>query len=405
MGKDRITELRIEGLRTIDRLKLPLRGLTVLIGENGSGKSSILEACELLRRAAGPEFFNELHNIHGGMFSLLRLDASELRLGVTVEGDGPRLQYDICLSKQKANTTISEERLQLGPYEKYDRPLQLISRDRTRVQIYQPGGLQEIPNFRQSQLVLASTGIFSPHPGITRMQQALEEIETHLPFEVLPAWAAQAYKRRSALRDTMLLQPANRLTDLGENLANAFHTLRTEYPPEHWQTTMDYVRLGLGDHVESVNDRSDPGGGAIALWLKLRGREQQIPSFSLANGELAYLAFVAMYRLPSPRSLLTFDEPELHLHPGLLVRVLNLFESMSEEYPVLLATHSDRLLDALHEPDKAVRVCKSEGEERKTGVYALDHDALTEWLSDYRGLGHIRSDGYLSMVLGPKEPE
>ncbi|MFL5356783.1 AAA family ATPase [Archangium sp.] len=51
-----ITELRIEGLRTIEKLHLKLDGLTVLIGENGSGKSSIIEACELLRRATSERF-------------------------------------------------------------------------------------------------------------------------------------------------------------------------------------------------------------------------------------------------------------------------------------------------------------------------------------------------------------
>jgi hypothetical protein len=37
------------------------------------------------------------------------------------------------------------------------------------------------------------------------------------------------------------------------NLANAYHALRTEHDEEHWRTIMDYVRLGLGDSVDSVN--------------------------------------------------------------------------------------------------------------------------------------------------------
>src|SRR5436190_8155370 len=99
MARDRITELRIEGMRTIDELTLKLDGLTVLIGENGSGKSTILEACELLRRAAGPEFMREFHGVHGGMFSLLRHGATELNLGVTVEGEGEPLAYDLTIGK------------------------------------------------------------------------------------------------------------------------------------------------------------------------------------------------------------------------------------------------------------------------------------------------------------------
>ncbi len=49
---------------------LSLDRLTVLIGENGTGKSTILEAIELLRRATYPAFLSELNVIHGGLFGL-----------------------------------------------------------------------------------------------------------------------------------------------------------------------------------------------------------------------------------------------------------------------------------------------------------------------------------------------
>lgn len=79
-----ITELRIEGLRTIEKIRLDLDGLTVLIGDNGTGKSTIIEACEILRRATGRRFLDELYGIHGGLTALLRQGAPRLLLGVTV---------------------------------------------------------------------------------------------------------------------------------------------------------------------------------------------------------------------------------------------------------------------------------------------------------------------------------
>ena len=54
MSYDRITQVRIGGMRCIADLALDLHGLTVLIGDNGSGKSTLLEAFELLRQAAKP---------------------------------------------------------------------------------------------------------------------------------------------------------------------------------------------------------------------------------------------------------------------------------------------------------------------------------------------------------------
>jgi len=70
----------------------------------------------------------------------------------------------------------------------------------------------------------------------------------------------------------------------------------------------------------------------------------------LSNGTLTWLAFVALARLDNSTGLVAFDEPETHMHPALLRRVVGLFESISRERTVLLATQSDTLLDALEDP-------------------------------------------------------
>ena len=248
------------------------------------------------------------------------------------------------------------------------------------------------------------TGSATSRTTFMRMQRALASIEVHLPFDVFPAWAARAHNRPSAMRGSMLLQPTDHLDRLGGNIANAYHSLRVEHDDEHWRTTMDYVRLGLGDRVESVNTRADASGGSIALWLKIKHRDAQIPAAGLSDGTLAYLAFVALYRLRPARSLLVFDEPDLHLHPAMLARVSGFFEAMAADGPVVITTHSDRLLDTLRDPAAVVRVCELEEPEATTRVRALDREALSAWLDEYRGVGELRSAGYLHTVLRSEEP-
>ncbi len=406
MGSDRITELRIGGLRTIDSLTLPLGGLTVLVGENGTGKSSILEACEILRRAARPQFFSELNGAHGGMFSLLRQGAAELTLGVTIEGEKnrPPVSYDITVHHDHSTTRISNESLSTGPDTRLKVPIRIFERTESGGWVYDHSASgKTVIGVQPNRSTLGNLGDIVPHDSISRMKSALEHIELYLPFEVLPAWAARTYGRASTMRSSTRIEPVDRLMCLGDNLANVFHALRTEYTDDHWQTTMAHVRLGLGQHIESLNARTDMGGGAIALWIKLEDREQQMPLASLSDGEIAYLAFVALYRLPTGSSLVAIDEPELHLHPGLLVRVVQMLESMAEERPVLLSTHSDRLLDALTDPARAVRVCEIVGEHRVTRLRELDPDALADWKDEYRGVGQLRSAGYLHTALKPQE--
>lgn len=396
---DRISEIRIEGLRTIDSLTLKLDGLTVLIGENGTGKSTILEACELLRRAAQADFMADFHAIHGGMFSLLRDGASRLTLGVFVESSDQRIEYEFTLVPQGVGAVIASEHLSVITHADMPEPLTIIHRNPTSASVYSPlspGRIVAIQPER-TRLILGSSGLFSPHPAMDRLRAALAGIEVHLGFEVLPLWVARAFKRRSDARGSILLEPTTQLSPLASNLANVYHALRNEFGEDHWRDTMEYVRMGLGPEVVSVNTRADAGGGAIALTLSLKARAEPMPAAVLSDGQLAYLAFVGLYRLKSQCTMLAMDEPELHLHPGLLTRVVQFLAASAESHPVLLATHSDHLLDVLTEPARAVRVC--ERVNGQTNLRSLDSEALAAWLVDYRGLGALRGDGFMPSVL------
>jgi len=87
---DRIVRLQIAGLRSIESLDIDLDGLRVLIGENGAGKSSIVEACELLSRAPGRNFMETLDRQHGGVRALLRHGAEAVELKVSTGAVGGR---------------------------------------------------------------------------------------------------------------------------------------------------------------------------------------------------------------------------------------------------------------------------------------------------------------------------
>lgn len=397
---ERVTELRIEGLRSIESLRLPLQGLTVLIGENGSGKSSIIEACEILRAAARPEFSRTFHGIHGGLYSLLRRGSTLLSLGARIEGDGgPPLEYDVTIGDAGGTAVVQSETLRS---ESGDSSEPVIDRSR--------GDWAHVPEALGAGLAgpqaQSQTRLGSPHvraevhlrPEVQRAREAIENIEVHLPFEVHALWAARARKRSSALRATTLLQRTDRLELFGDELPNVYRALANDYGDAHWQETLGYVRLGLGQDVQRVTFQPDAGGGAVALEVEFSGG-RRLPASSLSDGELAYLAFVALYRLESPRSLLAFDEPDLHLHPGLLVRIVQFFQAMSAKHPVLLATHSDTVLDCVEDPVRSVRVCELEEPQRRTTLRSLDAAALASWLTDYRGVGHIRSEGHLRELL------
>ncbi len=70
-------------------------------------------------------------------------------------------------------------------------------------------------------------------------------------------------------------------------------SLRTDKDEQHWRTTMDHVRLGLGADIESINARADPGGGRVALTLKRYGIDKHEPAAERLRGR-----GIAMILLP-----------------------------------------------------------------------------------------------------------
>lgn len=415
MPDNRITEIHVRGLRSLADVRLQLDGLTVLIGDNGSGKSSLIEACELLQRAASESFFEDLNKIHGGLGGLLRVGAEHLELGLVFAPDADSYttyEYSFALDRTGA---ILRERLDWvrGELDEsgavVEQRIGIISRE---------GGLSRSSSFRflidetetppierpidPRRLALSSFGEFPPHWLVREALAVLRAIDVHVPFDTTARWVQRSRGQPSPLRGAATIEPAEALSRFGANLPNAWSALKNDLSEAHWRETMDYVRLGLGPDVESVNVRADPGGGSIALRLKYAGLDEQIPSFAISDGTLAYLAFVALYRLNTKKRLIAFDEPETHLHPELLQRVLGFFEAMAKERPVLLATHSDRLLDGLSDPARSVVLCELD-ERRATRLVRPDPEALRDWLTDYRGLGDVRGAGHAASVLTRRE--
>lgn len=383
----RITQLRIAGLRTLADVTLPLDGLTVLIGNNGSGKSSLIEGIELLRKLSEPHFYSLLHEHHGGLHSLLRRGVRELSLGVQVcLGNTSRYDYAIAVALDRDRTSISHETL--------------TEVDTGDVVLRREGSTVEPPIgqiFQGTNLLFDAVG--SSFEPLRQVREALSGIAVHLPFRATALWAVNEQRLPPGMRDFNVIKPADHLDRFGSNLANAYHTLKNDLGRAHWEETLDYIQLGLGMDIEDVSISAAAGGGqvAIAVQSRVHGR---VPAYSLSDGMLSYLAFVALHRLDEGRTLLAFDEPELHLHPALLMRVLTMLEASAHAHPVVLATHSDRLLDGLSDPASQAAICALD-QHGATQIERLDADRLGRWLEDYRGLGELRADGELGSVLQP----
>jgi predicted ATPase len=101
-----IRKFTVEGFKSLERLELGLGRVTVLIGENGSGKSNILEAIALLGAAAADKLDNEFLVNRGIRVTDAPLMVSEFRDGKAPSDEGVRNVTLSATSEEKGSLTL-----------------------------------------------------------------------------------------------------------------------------------------------------------------------------------------------------------------------------------------------------------------------------------------------------------
>lgn len=388
--RDRITSVRFRGLRTAADVELDCAAMNVLIGPNGVGKSTLIEGLEILRKIErSTDLVRTLEDEHGGAPALLRHSSAELRLAVEITDGSTSMTYEIMLARRQGSLAIEHELLV------QDDDL-LLMRDGTNLTEGAPSGMRtHSGGISPRQSALTALSIFSSVVG--RMTAALAGIEVHVPFAVQARWYGPGMVPERNMRADNIVQVAGRLDRGGANLANAFHALRNR--PD-WSDTLETIQLVVDDDITDVTTPASASGGSIGLAVSYRA-SGPVPAYALSDGTLALLALIAITRLDHgevPRSLLVLDEPDLHLHPGAIGQIVALLEACGKRQPVVIATHSDRLLDSLSDPAGATVLCDLD-EQRRMRLRRPDRAQLDRWLEEYRGIGQLRAEGYDPLVF------
>ncbi len=390
-----IKSLRVQGMRCLRDVTLPLNGLSVLIGDNGAGKSTLIEAFELVRRLGKGDNVNDLTTDHRG-HSLFGTRGGELAFAVQVQVDGEAHTWTIHL-RGDVGLQIASERL-LGP--DGDAVLERGS-DGGHAWLFVDDKRTKPKGLSGQQSVLSQTR----HLGnrvLEELADAIAGIQVHLPFVTLPAWAARQRRTEPVTREAAMVLRAERLEPGARNLISAWHTINNGSASTR-KDAVELARLGLGQRLLAVNTPADRSGGSVGLVLEFAGQEP-LPAMVLSAGQLAWLSFVAMHSLQGDMSLLAFDEPETHLHPSLMARVLDLLVDLAQDRPVVLATHSEALLDGLGDDAAHAAVLVELDEKHATRLMYPDKGQLDAWLADYAGLGSARAAGAEAFVMTRTKP-
>lgn len=365
-----LTALRLDSLRLLRSVELSLEpGFTVIVGLNQSGKSTVLDALQLLAEAARGELAEGLAR-RGGLGALR--SRSSTGAGVQFEAElgsvtGQRLRYRLRLGVLGTHDfTVAQEELAEQVQGVWT---PIFTRKGTQA-VLASGTPLSITEGRQA--LLSQLGPLAP-PVTRQAQASLAAIAVYPYFRTGAAWAdPEAVPMRQPAR----LEPGVRLERTGGNLAAALYTLKEEHP-EDWQDFMDIARLAF------------PSLKELRLPAVARGRVQltwvdtSLASFDaaeLSDGTLSFLAMLCALFQPGS-ALIAIEEPEQHLHPDALMRLVGAARSLCVRQPIVFTTQSDTLMGLLDDiPESVVVARREDGEARlvRPGV-----EDLREWLKGF----------------------
>ena len=133
---NKINNIRIKGFRRLADVYLEITPFMVLIGANGVGKTSLLDAFSLVSASASGTL-NSIVSQMGGLGSILTRGKSN-ELSLTVDMDVPNhapLQYEVHLESYGTGYSISKEVL-CQSREGYPNPFKHINSNGTTIRYY-----------------------------------------------------------------------------------------------------------------------------------------------------------------------------------------------------------------------------------------------------------------------------
>ncbi|MEM8524313.1 MAG: AAA family ATPase [Bacteroidota bacterium] len=369
----------------------------LLVGINGSGKSNLFKALELLKVGVAGNGETDLQNLiiskHGGFNSIfckaVERNTELSRIKLTFAFDAPKLGtfygfpfsnnnviYSIELNQSTGeNGYITEEKLLIGDFEY----LNGFAGAGSLTQKIAPNdnGTASIKgkaiNYNDRELVFAQiTGSeIGDFPHLWAIKQAIKELQIYTHFDT--SFNSQIRKSISATSISKTLSKD------GSNLAQIINLLKINHKKE-------YRKL-----IEAMNDVNPHfkgfdfnmlGSGIIELLLDEGGLNSAVHIAHLSDGTLRYLCLLTILLNPNRGKLICLDEPEMSLHPDMIQGLARLIREIAREQNTtfIIATHSAHLLDKFDLEN--IRVFEKY-ENNVSAVEEYDEDEFEGWYDSF----------------------
>jgi predicted ATPase len=362
--KPRLSTVTIRGYRPFRELVAPLGSLEVLVGANGTGKSSLFEFLRFLRDSLQQDIPPEI--FAGWIGQQVFHQPGPLRLGWSLDvliGPEGTLRYEGELLGPTGNPTVTSERITAldFPETAFPASMEGSNKGAHAEDVGVNGAWMKRPN----QLSLSHA---TSYPTLNRLR------------EYILGWRfySSAGLAKDKIRQPALVEQEPVLREDAGNLSAVLAYLYIEHRP-----AFDELQVHLRSTIpgfRSLAVKARGGPGQVMVFWQEEGVEGDLSLADLSDGTLHLLCWAALCVQPNPPSLICIDEPDQGMHPRTLPLLGGLFQKASDRTQLLVATHTSYFLLQFGLPQIAV-LRKENGEVRF--YKPSDSAALTENLKDF----------------------
>ncbi len=413
----------IENIRSISRVNIPLKRINILIGDNSSGKSSILFALLALNKmSVGTS--NATRSFQD--FGWLKRKQSKEPMRVCLRGEvefGERKAYtldvnffsnqiyDWSFKAEKPNLTercLSGSKTQIDSFKTLDNTEDSIKRriegifeksDFIKLCILYDNDYKIIQGVEQDSRLLDNWinydyALFSEKFG-EEFQIARDKFSNYVNnLEFIPV-SRGSFSVDSPQSDS---RPAH--ISHGDSAPHEF--LNMMIYPDYIQTNNieDIVKWAAKFDIERFEVVIQPGRKVEGRgWLKKGGSKLPIALYGFGSNQFIHLAAKCIFA--SDYAPILIEEPEIHLHPEKQALVMDfLIERMKQNHQLFISTHSEHLIGRIQR-----RVVEQDGEFKidsdDVAILWVRYDEETsstlvdQILIDENGIFHEDLDTYL----------
>jgi len=370
--------LHVRNLRALRQIDWAPDGLNVLIGGNGTGKTTLLLTFKLLKIAYERDLPEAITQVFGGNYRLksIGIDESDpIKIGLEINEE---ISWKLEIFSGAGNDYQTKEELKHKNRILFSRNtqgnfifngIQIDSGSKLGIRSLMDRGEYE-PALRQLALFILSISVYHDPDLWGLRNQGSNTTES------------RKFHSRSKNALTLMRQ-------WQQELPNQFR----------FQFVLNGLRAAFPNVVQNL-DFEEAGNTLIARTYP-PDNELSIPLRNEANGVLQLLVLLSNVASTEKKGLIAIDEPENSLHPYALRVFLHLAQQWAKKYQVtiILATHSPSILDELTGSPEKVYIMKT-NLSKDTQPVRLDNLRDREWLEEFE-----YGDLYEQGEIGSNEDE